>query len=129
MADSVQINSKGSPRFDGRTLKWFVGNTFPYSMEIELVDGETGEPIKLGDDDKIVVRFYYKGKTLTHEFVFDKLTTYDNGGKICVEIVMNFTSEITQKFAVGKYIYCTTYYGEYTTTIWDNAEAEVEECH
>ena len=54
MADSVQINSKASPRFDGRTLKWFVGNTFPYSLEIELIDGETGEPIVLGEDDYLL---------------------------------------------------------------------------
>lgn len=129
MSDSVQINSKASPRFDGRTLKWFVGNTFPYALEIELIDGETGEPIVLGEDDYIVVRFYDRRNNLVHEFEFKNLTMYEVGGKKYVEVVMNFTEEVSAKFAVGKYNYCTTYYGTYVTTIWDNADAEVEQCH
>ena len=129
MADSVQINSKASPRFDGRTLKWFVGNTFPYAMDIELIDSGTGEPITLGADDRIVVRFYDRKNNPVHEFSFSNLSQFESGGRQLVEIVMYFNEEVTKKFPVGKYNYCTTYYGEYTTTVWDNAEAEVEQCH
>lgn len=129
MADKISITSSGSPRFDGRTLKWFCGNTFPYSLEVELVNSDTGEAIVPSEYDMIVVRFYDKRDNLIHEFSFDNLSTYEIAGRTYVEVVMNFTEEVTAKFAVGKYTYCVTYYGEYATTIWDNAEAQVEQCH
>ncbi len=132
MANSIQINSKDSPRFDGRTLKWFYHNTFPYSMVIELTDAESGEPIVIGENDKIYVRFYDRKNNLIHEFEFGNLKYIDadeDGAAKEVEITLDFNEEVTQKFDVGKYTYCTTYYGEYVTTIWDNAEAEVELCH
>lgn len=129
MADEIIVTSKGSPRFDGRTLKWFCGNTFPYSMEIELIDSDTGEAIVPSEEDSIVVRFYDKRDNIIHEFAFNGLTAYEVDGKTYVEIVMNFTEEVTEKFDVGKYTYCVTYYGDYATTIWDNAEAQVEQCH
>lgn len=132
MANSIQINSKESPRFDGRTLKWFYHNTFPYTMIIELTDSETGQPVEIGVNDKILVRFYDRRGNVVHEFEFANLQYIDtdaDGITKEVEITLDFNEEVTSKFAVGKYTYCTTYYGEYVTTIWDNAEAEVEECH
>lgn len=129
MADKIQIKSNGSPRFDGKTLKWFCGNTFPYSMVIQLIDGDTNEAIIPNDEDSMTVRFYGKHDKLIHEFRFENLSTYEEDGIPYVEIVMNFTEEVTSKFIVGKYTYCVTYYGEYATTIWDNAEAQVEQCH
>lgn len=129
MADEIKITSKGSPRFDGRKLTWFCGNTFPYSLEVELIDGDTGEAIIPSEDDTIVVRFYDKRDNIIHEFSFDNLSTYDIGDSKFVEVVMYFTDEVSAKFEAGKYTYCVTYYGEYATTIWDNAEAVVEQCH
>lgn len=129
MAGEIQVKTKESPRFDGNTLKWFYHNTFPYTLEIELIDSDTQEPITYNDGDKILVCFYDRRKNLVHTFEFNNLVPYEVGAQQFVEVTMNFDDDVTQKFDVGKYTYCTTYYGEYVTTIWDNADAEVEECH
>lgn len=129
MANSIEVKTSESPRFEGRTLKWYYKNTFPYSMTIELVDSETLQPIDLGGDDRIDVCFFDKRDNPIHTFTFNNLTPYEIGGKQYIEIVLDFNDEVSAKFAVGKYTYCTTYYGERTSTIWANAEAEVEICH
>lgn len=129
MADYIHVSPKSSPRFDGRTLKWYYGNTFPYTMTIELIDSGTGEPIEINDGDRIVVRFYDRRHNPVHEFEFEHLDVFESDGKELVDILLVFNEEVTAKFPVGKYYYCTTYYGNYTTTIWGNADAEVEQCH
>lgn len=129
MAEEITVTSSASPRFEGDTLKWFCGNTFPYSMEIALLDGDTGESIIPSNGDRITVRFYDARNNLVHNFDFPNLSSYKIDDIDYVEIVMNFNEDVSSKFKVGKYKYCVTYYGEYVTTLWDNAEAIVEKCH
>lgn len=129
MANELQVKTTESPRFDGNTLKWYVGNTFPYTMEIELLDKETGDPIEISAGDKIEVCFFDKKRNEVHKFEFGGLTPYTVDERQFVEITLNFDETVTAKFAVGDYTYCTTYYGEWTSTIWANAEAEVLRCH
>ena len=128
MADNITIKTKGSPRFEGDTLKWFAGNTFPYTLHISLVNGDTGEYIAVNPEHRIEVAFYLK-KEVAHNFVFTKLVVEDVDGVPTTVITLDFNDEISAKFGVGSYTYCITYYGEYVTTIADNMKAEVEKCH
>lgn len=128
MADSITIKSKESPRFEGNTLKWYFGNTFPYTLHIALVDSETGENIEVKPEHSISVAFYAK-RDVVHEFKFSNLQVEDVDGNSLVTVTLDFNQEVSDKFVAGTYTYCITYYGEQTTTIAANMNAEVEKCH
>lgn len=128
MADNITIQAKESPRFEGKTIKWYAGNTFHYTLTIKLVDGESGEPLEILPEHRISVRWYDKRSEIT-SFDFTNLEPYGDGSEQYIDVTMIFDEEKSAKFSAGKYTYCVTYYGEYTTTIAANMNAEVEVCH
>lgn len=130
MADNITIQAKESPRFEGKTIKWYAGNTFPYTLTIKLVDGESGEPLEILPEHTIVARWYSgKKSNLVKEFTYSNLSSYELNGEKFTDVTMDFDEETTALFDVGTYNYCVTYYGEQTTTIAANMGAEVEKCH
>lgn len=128
MSDII-LSNKQSPRYENKTWKWYVYNTFNLIFKIRLLDSDDQE-ITIGENDYIQVEFYQKGKTLVHTFKFTDLEwTTPQSGNNYIEIILDFDEEVSKKFEVNKYTFCITYYGDEITTVYADGNVEVELCH
>lgn len=89
-------NAKVSPRIEHGVLKWYEGDTFELSIELDM-QTQYESPITIKDTDIVTVVFYDDiGKTV-REFSFT--TIQDN------IITMGFNEDISALFPCGKYTY------------------------
>lgn len=117
----LNITAKKSPRFENEKIVWYEGDTFQIDWLIHLTDTSTGEEIALLPSDQMVFSFYKLNMSLVHEFV----ENINDEGKV----VLDFNTEISNKFSAGSYFYSVKYKGIDTTTIAVNGKVEVERCH
>lgn len=110
------ICAEQSPREcpDG-SIRWYEGDTFELIFEINILD-ENNLPIPITSTDTIEVSFRDKHNTIIHKFI-------ETGSNV---ITMGFTEEISKKFKVGEYRYCTRYRGDYIKTIMRKNKVVVE---
>lgn len=115
-------NTPKSPRLVGGTWRWFEGDTFQIVFHLSLHNAETKEPITIQPTDEVIVRFASKDSgRIIHVF---ELTNIVDNAAVCT-----FTTEISNKFKVGHYVYSIKYCGEHgATTVGANLNAVVEAC-
>lgn len=114
--------AKASPRVDKEVLKWYVGDTFSIEWLIQLYKDETH--LILDENDEIVFNFFTRDeKQLIHTFSFTNIQEET--------VCLDFTEEVSNKFPVGRYIYCAKFidHDGTTVTIFAKKLVEVEPCH
>lgn len=124
MSELIPI-AKQSPRIEDGVIYWYHGDAFTINWVINLAENESA--LDFEDGDYLEWNFYSsKDKTnCIHSFHFEYDDIHDN------EVSLNFSSEISQKFAVGNYVYCVKFY-QHTgkiVTLWAANKAKVESCH
>lgn len=119
--------AKESPRIsDSGVIYWYHGDAFDIEWTIHLISEETGEEIEFQPGDSFEWNFWDADKKLIQTFHFDYADIQE--GNI---VILEFTPEVSNKFAVGKYTYCMKYfsYDGYITTINAKNKVRVQACH
>lgn len=97
------------------SIRWYYGDTFQLTFEMEFTN-ENDEPIEIQPTDVIEVCFRDK-----HDTPIQKFTAIGTPS-----ITMDFTEDISRKFKVGEYTYCTRFKGEYIKTLMRKNKVVVE---
>ena len=114
---------KESPRIEDGVIKWYCGDAFYISFEV--LDDETGAPLKMSDSDSITISFFNRQNVCVKQFVFGSDCD-------CSVLDCHIDEAVTKQFAVGVYTYCIKYHqGSVGTiaTVKAVGKCEVERCH
>ncbi len=104
--------ARPSPRIAGGALRWYAGDTFSLTLQLELMD-QDGEAVAIGASDSVTVSFYDETRAEVHTFTASGVT---DG---CVKLT--FDDTVSGKFRKGSYTYDILYtHGEKTTLARDN---------
>lgn len=121
MANTIKPASS-SPRVEGSTLKWYVGDTFIINWTFEVTSD--GEEYTFASDDSITFEFYtYPDRELVTSMSFTGIE--DN------TVALNFDADVSGLFGIGKYVYCTKFRSPEGDVVTLNANRmiEVQACH
>lgn len=106
-----------SPRIINGVLKWYEGDTFQLSVEINLQD-EVGNTIDILESHTVEFKFYNEKERMVHWVTFGNIQ--DNTVLLIVDDV------VTKKFPKGKYTYDVIYNGVMRKTLSHKAPIVVE---
>lgn len=106
-----------SPRIVNGVLHWYQGDTFEYSIELDLED-QDGVDIPVSVSASVNVKFYDAAENLIKTFYFTNISSNT--------ITLVFDDETSALFRKGKYTYDVEYTDVKVSTVGANLPAYVE---
>ena len=110
-------NAQESPRVVNGVLRWYEGDTFEVTLEVELKD-QDGDPVHILEGQSLEVEFLDRSLHVVKTFRFDEVENDI--------VILDFDDEVTALFPKGNYTYNIYYNGVERVTLADSNKVVVE---